>query len=427
MDEVRIGRVLRAAGLLLLVPGLALAGCSHSRPTTANAPFVATTVAADGTIGPLEQLPGLIAPFQNVALQSTLSEPADQVYVQEGDRVHKGQVLARLDIADLQAQLASDLATANANAASTAHTTYAGSLSISQGVDQLHSAQAAAAQAQKTLAFDSLTLQRDQQLLRQGFIAQQNVDQVATTVHNDEQALHSAQASLASAEANVQANGSSIDAPGLQQSSIEQAKAQEAVALANARQVRVQIAKATIVSPIDGIVVNRNINPGEYPGNRQIFTIQQVDPVYAVLQGSGAQIAQMRTGAKAAIAVSDLGGKTVSGPVVGILNQIVPGSTNFEVKVQLANPGRRLRPGMAVLGRVALPKVHGIMVPTTAFTDPNRDKLLTVDASGTVHSVAVKELADNGSTSVVTGIPAGTRVVSDGQTSIGDGEKVAIK
>ncbi|MGH7660068.1 MAG: efflux RND transporter periplasmic adaptor subunit [Vulcanimicrobiaceae bacterium] len=424
---MRIGKVLRVAGLLLLAPGLALAGCSHSRPTPPSSPFVATTVAVDGTISPLEQLPGLIAPYQNVAIQSTLSEPADTVYVQEGDRVHKGEVLAKLDTADLEAQLASDVATAHADAASTTHTVYAGGLSISQGVDQFHSAQAAVQQAQKTLAFDTLTLQRDQQLLRQGYLAQQTADQVATTVHNDEQALHSAQASLSSAQANVQANGKSVNAPGLQQSSVEQAKAQETVALANAKQVQVQIAKATVVSPIDGVVVNRNLNPGEYPGTRQIFTVQQIDPVYAVLQGSGAQIAQMMPGAKATIAVSDLQNKKVTGSVVGILNQIVPGSTNFQVKVQLDNRNRRLRPGMAVLGHVALPTVRGVTVPSTAFTDPNHDKLLTVDTGGVVHSATVKELAANGTTSVVTGLTAGTRVVTDGQSSIGDGEKVAIK
>ena len=64
----------------------------------------------------------------------------------------------------------------------------------------------------------------------------------------------------------MQANGSSLSAPGLQQSSVAQAKAQEEVALAQAQQIRVSISKATIISPIDGVVVNRNLNPGEYPG-----------------------------------------------------------------------------------------------------------------------------------------------------------------
>jgi HlyD family secretion protein len=419
-------RAMLAAGPLLLA-SLLVVGCSRPRPATAPpAPFVATTIAADGTIAPNEQLPGIVAPLQNVALQSTLAEPADAVYVQEGDRVHKGQVLARLDTADLQAQLESDLATARANAAATTHTVYQGGLTISQGVDQLNAAQAVVQQAQKTLSFDTLTLKRDQQLLANGYIAQQTVDQVATTVHNDQQAVRTAQANLASARSNVQANGSSVNAPGLQQSSVEQARAQEKVALANADQIRVQLSKAVITSPIDGVVVNRNLNPGEYPGNRQIFTLQQVNPVYAVLQGSGSQVAQIANGAKTTITSSDLHGKKFTGPVVGVLNAIVPGSTNFQVKVELRNDGGRLRPGMAVLGHVVLPPVRGIQVPVTAFTSPNRDRVLTVDDQGTVHSATVTEVADDGAVAVVEGVPAGTRVVNDGTTSIGDGEKVAI-
>lgn len=422
-----MGRLLRAAGPLLLGPAFVLAGCGHKAQTAAQVPFVATTVAAQGTIAPAEALPGLIAPYENVAIQSTLSEPADDVYVLEGDRVRNGQVLAVLDTADLRAQLDSDIATARSAAANTTHTVYSGSLSISQGVDQLHSAQAALQQTQKTLAFDTLTLQRDQQLLSSGFIAQQTVDQQETTVHNDQQALRSAQANLSAARSNVQANGPSLNAPGLQQSSVEQSKAQEQVALANAQQVRVQIEKATIVAPIDGVVVNRNLNPGEYPGTRQIFTLQQVDPLYAILQGSGAQVAQIPQGARADVTVSDLGGAQVSGPVVGILNQIVPGSTNFEVKVQLDNRNRKLRPGMAILGHVHLPPVNGIRVPVTSFTNPNHDRVLTVDDQGTVHTAQVVEVADDGTTAVVNGIAAGTRVVSDGQSSVGDGEKVAFK
>ncbi|MGA3038201.1 MAG: efflux RND transporter periplasmic adaptor subunit [Vulcanimicrobiaceae bacterium] len=422
-----MGSLPRAAGPLLVAALFALAGCAKPAKPVAQIPFVATSIASSGTISPNEPLPGLIAPYQNVAMQSTLTEPADDVYVNEGDHVRKGQVIALLDTADLVAQLQSDVATAHADAANTSHTVFQGKLSISQGVDTLHGSSAAVEQAQKTLAFDSLTLKRDQQLLASGFIAQQTVDQQETLVHNDQQTLRSAQASQSSAQSNVQANGSSVAAPGLQQSAIEQSRAQEAQALANARQVQVSIDKAKIVSPVDGIVVNRNLNPGEYPGTRQIFTLQQVNPLYAVLQASGAQVAQIPQNAIARIAVSDLGGKKVQGPVVGILNQIVPGSTNFEVKVQLNNPRGTLRPGMAVLGKVDLATVRGIRIPVTAFTSPNRDRVLSVDDQGLVHTLQVVELADDGANAVVRGLTAGTRIVTDGQSSVGDGEKVAFK
>lgn len=405
---------------------LAAAGCGHRAPPAPPPPFVGTSVAAYGTVRPSQSLAGIIAPFENVAIQSTLAEPADSVEVQEGEVVRKGQVLARLDTSDLQAQLQSDMATANSNRANTSHTVYQGSLTIAQGVDTLRSDQAAVGQAKQTLSNDRQNLQRDQNLLAQGYVSQQAVDQQQTLVRNDQQSLSSAQATLNSAQATVSANGN-LGGSGLQASAVQQSQAQEDVALAQARQVQVQIAKATIYSPIDGVVVNRNINPGEYPGNRQIFTIQQIEPLYAVLHGSSSQVAGIVAGAPATIVLSDAHATRLTGSVAGVLNQVVPGSTDFTVKVLLQNPGGRVRAGTAVQGTVALPALRGLRVPETAFIDDNHDSLLTVGADGTVKTAKVSEVGNDGETSVVSGIAPGTRVVSNGQTSVGDGEKVSYR
>jgi HlyD family secretion protein len=422
-------RPIRRSVSALAVPLLALAitGCGHSRPAVVQrAPYVPTAIAADGEIVPSEQLAGVIAPFQNVAIESTLTEPADAVNVQEGAFVHRGQVLAQLDTADLQASLASFIAQAQSDRASTTHNVFAGSLSIAQGSDALRSAQTAVGQAQQNLSRDQTDLRRYQQLLAKGFIAEQQVAQQQTTVNDDVQTLRSDEAAVASAQSNVVANGPTISAPGLQSSTVQASQATEQVALADANQERVAIQKATITSPIDGVVVNRNLNPGEYPGTRQLFTLQQVNPIYAILHGSGSQIASIATGAAATITSTDASQATRTGTVAGVLNQIVPGSTDFQVKVLLQNPGQRLRPGMAVSGSVRLPGVHGIRVPSTAFTDDNHDALMVV-RNGAVQTVHVAEIADDGTTSIVTGVRSGERIVSDGQTSVGDGEKVAVR
>jgi HlyD family secretion protein len=403
------------------------AGCGKHQKAAVAPPYVETSVASYGEISPSERLAGIIAPFENVAIQSTLVEPADAVLVQEGDYVHAGEVIARLDTADLQAQMQSDLATANSNHANTTHTVYQGSLTIAQGEDTLRSSSAAVEQAQQTLKNDQTNLTRDQSLLKQGYISQQTVDQQVTLVRNDEQQLNSAQAALSAARSNVAANGS-LSGQGLQSSAVDQSKAQEQVALAQAQQIRVQIAKATIVSPVDGVVVNRNINPGEYPGNREIFTIQQVNPIYAVLHASGAQVAAIPNGASAKILVEDIEGQAhFTGRVVGVLNEINPGSTDFQVKVVLANQARTLRPGMVVQGMIAMPTLQGVRVPSTTFTDDNHDALMTVQEDGSIKTVKVAEIGSDGNDSVVTGLASGTRIVTNGQMSVGDGEKVSYR
>jgi multidrug efflux pump subunit AcrA (membrane-fusion protein) len=417
----------RVGFVLAVALGTSLAGCAQESRQAQPGPLqVATNVARVETIRPSEILAGIVAPYQNVAVQSTLSEPADLVAVQEGDRVKRGQLLAQLDVADLRAQLDADIATASSARANTTHTVYSGTLTINQGVDQLRSAETAVAAAQQTLKNDQANLARDQQLVAGGFVAQQTVDQQETLVHNDQQSLQSAQASLAAARSNVQANGT-LGGSGLQASTIDQARAQEKVALAQAEQIRVQIAKATILSPIDGVVVNRNLNPSEYPGTRQIFTIQQVDPVYAILRGSGNQIAPILQGARVHMLASDAGGLEQLGKVVGVLNQIVPGSTDFEVKVLLSNPRNRLRPGMAIEGNVALPSIKGVAIPATAFTDDTRSVVMTVDADGTVHEQNVRELGTDDTNAIVSGLATGTRVITNGQIGVGAGQKVASK
>ncbi len=115
-----------------------------------------------------------------------------------------------------------------------------------------------------------------------------------------------------------------------------------------------------------------------------------------------------------------------TGTVAGVLNQIVPGSTDFQVKVVLQNPNGSLRPGMAVSGSVRLAGVTGIRVPSTAFTDDNHDAVMIVQ-DGKVKTARVAEIASDGLNSIVTGIDAGTRVVDNGQTSVGDGENVAVR
>jgi HlyD family secretion protein len=407
---------------------LAAIGCGRRQSAgPVRPPYVQTSIASYGTIQPAQRLAGVIAPYQNVAIQSTLSEPADSVYVREGDSVRAGQILAQLDTSDLQAQMQSDLATANSSHANTTHTVFQGSLSIAQGQDTLQTDEAAVRQAQQTLANDQTNLARDQNLLAQGYISQQAVDTQLTLVRNDQQAFNSANDNLASARSTVQANGT-LSGEGMQAAAVRQSQAQEEVALAQAQQVRVQIGKATLVSPIDGVVVNRNLNPGEYPGSRELFTLQQINPIYAVLHASSEQVARIVSGVSATITAPDVVGvQRFGGRVVGVLNEINPGSTDFQVKVQLANPLRRLRPGMVVQGTIATTPIRGVRVPATAFTDDNHDAMMTVQTDGSVKTVQVAEVGNDGTTSVVTGVTQGTRIVTNGQSSVGDGEKVSFQ
>jgi RND family efflux transporter MFP subunit len=424
----------------LLLAGCAKAGGGRTRPAQGAANSIPTVNAKVTTVRATSTISGVIAPLQNVAITSQLAEPADSVVVNEGDRVHAGEVIAVLDTADLRAQLAqaqatvvTDQRTAESDDAKVEQARFTQRLNIGQGGDQVQSMRAGLAQANQTLTNDQANLVRDQQLLTNGYVAQQTVDQQETTVKNDQAAIRTAQANLESAITNQSVNGTT--SVGLTASTVAaaaaDARAEHAVVLqaqASVQQLQTQIAKATIVSPIDGVVVNRNLNPSEYPGTRTIFTLQQLNNVYAELNASSVDTFAIPVGAPVKLSVAGASGGSYTGRVVAVLGQVTPGSTNFTVKVLVSNPDEKLQSGLPVTAVASLPPVTGVGIPTSAFLDETHTTVMIADdelidtVAKTVH---VHEIGSNATTSIVTGLKAGQSVVSNGQLGVTDGQSLA--
>ncbi|HEV3092545.1 MAG TPA: efflux RND transporter periplasmic adaptor subunit [Candidatus Cybelea sp.] len=413
---------------MLVLFAVLCAGCGGGRHRGRGGPSpgpasVPTAAAEPVTVHPTVQIAGIIAPYQNVAISSSLSEPTDSVSVIQGDEVHRGQTLAVLDTTDLRASLNAAESSAQSSTARVAQTQYQAQLNIGQGGDSVRNAQAALQQAQQTLRNDQTNLARYQSLLNGGYVSQQQVDQQGTTVHNDQQQVNSANASLQSAILNQRVNGTS--GTGLQAANVASAQADAASAAAQADQIQAQIDKALITSPVDGVVVNRNLNPGEYPGSRTIFTVQELDPVYAELNASSEQVFRIQRGAAVSVSVAGVNAPPYRGRVNAVLGQVQPGSTNFTVEAILGNPGLKLKSGMAVTATINLPTVSGIGVPATSFLDDSHQTLLTVGSDNTAKLAKVTERGSDGKTSVVAGLPAGTKVISNGQLGITPGQQLA--
>jgi multidrug resistance efflux pump len=317
--------------------------------------------------------------------------------------------LARLNTADLQANYDAAVRSAQEAESKIAQTRDQGTLNIQQGQSGLASAQSTLAQAQQQLALSQSNMQRDQELYPQGYITKQQLDTDTTQYLTNKQAVASAQASLESARSTVLVNGTASH--GLQQENVVSAQAAAASAQAQAKQIAVQIAKAVIVAPVDGIVVNRSINVGQYPGTNPLFTLQDVSTVYATLNASSDQVFLIHPGARARVTLQGLPGDPMPGVVEAVLGQAQPGSTNFIVKVRLPNVHRRLQSGMLAVANVSLPVVEGPMIPTSAFTDASRDTVQTRGADGATRLAPVRDVADDGHYSIVEGLSPQSRVV----------------
>jgi HlyD family secretion protein len=429
---------------LVVVAAALLGGCSHGaakRTRTAPSPNpIPTAAAKQTTVHATSSISGVIAPFQNVAITSSLSEPADSVSVLEGAHVRAGQVIAVLDTADLRAELAqaqanvqSAIRTAESDDAKVTQARYTGTLNIGQSSESVKSARAAVVSAQVTLKNDTVNLERDRALLGNGYVAQQTFDQQQTLVNTDAATLRTAQANLRSAVINEQVNGTA--ASGLQAANVASAIADANAARASVAQARAQVLqyqvsidKAKIVSPVNGIIVNRNMNPGEYPGSRTIFTIQQLDKVYAMLNASSADTFAIPVGAHVTLSVSGDSSREYAGDVAAVLGQVTPGSTNFTVEVIVGNPDGKLQSGLPVTADANLPPVSGIGIPTAAFLDDSHTSVMVADdelVDVVAKTVKVRELGSDGTTSIVSGLKAGQAVIANGQLGITDGQSLA--
>ena len=412
-----------AAALLALLTSATLVDCSRGKPPApAASPAPAKTVTAQtGTVAQVRELGGFIAPSANVSISSSLTEPTAEVDVVEGQRVEAGQTLAVLDVSDMQAEYEADVHAASEAEANASKQFFSGAQTIGTGVSNVAGAESTLIQAKERERLDRVNLVRDADLLRQQYISKQTYDSQLATVQEDEAATRSDIMALNAAKITASTNGTQKS--GLQGASLNSLYEAAAQARATARQIDATVARARIVAPVSGIVTNRNLNPGEYPGSRTLFTIQALDTVYAQLNASSEQAVGVALGERVLVRVHG-SSRAVVGSVAALLGQAAPGSTNFTIKVRIDNRSGMLLAGTAVDGSIDLPAVRGTRVPRAALdTDETQ---VGVVRDGTYHTVAVHVIAEDANDAIVTGIATGTSVVTEA-LDLHDGERVAVR
>src|SRR6202043_1950200 len=107
-----------------------------------------------------------------------------------------------------------------------------------------------------------------------------------------------------------------------------------------------------------------------------------------------AQALALRGGEPTTIATTD-GALHARGAVEAVLDQLAPGTTNFIVKVRVANSDGRWRAGVPVTAQILGDPVRGTVVPLSAYTTPMNDGIYAV-RDGKVSAIAVRALADDG-------------------------------
>lgn len=220
---------------------------------------------------------------------------------------------------------------------------------------------------------------------------------------------------------------------------IELEKAQAAFAEANTQHQRAQeqrlqakkdVQNSAITSPVFGIVMERQINPGETPGTDQkLLMLGRIDHVLIETKVTEDRADHVHLQQTATVTFSAFPNDVMTGQVVKIKPVTDPSTKTFMVYVKVANPDQKLKPGMSSF--VRLKRTHyGLAVPSIALINPTgvQDSSVFIVADGNrAHLRKVKiGIAAEGMTQVLDGLVVGERVVVVGQLYLRHEDQVRI-
>lgn len=126
----------------------------------------------------------------------------------------------------------------------------------------------------------------------------------------------------------------------------DQLETDSAVAQQEYEVARRTVSQKATVSPIDGIVVSRKVEPGQYVGTDAVFELASLDPLYVELVFRVAAYGKIKPGMAASIALGPPVGSSRDGKVAIVDKVIDASSQTFRVRVRLPNPGLQIPSGI---------------------------------------------------------------------------------
>ena len=340
---------------------------------------------------------GKIQPITKVEVKSKASGIVEKLYVDINNVVHKGQELAQLDQQEISAQVEAQRAQLGAAQANV------GTYEANIEQDKVNA-------AAPDLPMYKLTLDPNQEMAKDGIVSQQalndaNKDYLAALTRRD------------SSKAQI----------GVDTAKLRQAKAQVAQSQASLKQLEEQLSYTTIVAPMDGVILSRDVEIGDAVSSilvlgstaTLVMTEGDVNEVYVQGKVDEADIAHVYLGQPARIKVESFRDRVFNGKVTKISPMGVEKDnvTTFEVRVSINNPNGELKALMTANAEILLDEHKGVLtVPENAVVYDNQ-KNASVEVPDKSkkdgqRKVDVKVGLSNGSvTEIVSGLKEGDQVV----------------
>jgi HlyD family secretion protein len=373
-------RTLILGGLVLVLAGGAFA--AFHRPSTILDPSKIGSI-EKGDVARSVVATGKVQPLTKVDVKSKASGIVKKLYVHYGDQVKTGQLLAELD----KEQLVAGVAEGRANLLA-AEAAYERNRVEAEGPD---------------LPFLKSALERARKLSADGLISPSLLDDAAKAYEMGRNKQTAARSNAAVSKAEVAKAAAMLD------------------------RVLTDLKNATIVSPMDGLVLSRDVEVGDAVSSilvmgsqaTLIMTLGDVSDVYVLGKVDEADIGKVFLGQTARIVVESFKDKSFGGKVTKIspLGKEKDNVTTFEVRVSIKNPSGELKVNMSANAEIILEEKKAVLLLPESAVLYDKDRKASVEvpdpkAPQGRRKVAVQTGISNGvKTELKDGLKEGDKIV----------------
>jgi HlyD family secretion protein len=396
-----------ACGLLLI------SACSKDKGDKEPTVTVQVVPVEKTTIEHVIKSDAILFPKQQAAIVSKISAPVQKFLIKRGSPVHQGQLLAILENRDLSAA-----AQENQGAFNQAQATY--ETTTSAGLpEEMQKAEADAQQAKQALDAQEKIYQSRQQLYEQGALPRKELDQSGVDIVQARNQYSIAKRHL-----------DTLQAIGKQQE-LRAAAGQLESAKGKYLGAAAQLSYSEIRSPINGVVTDRPLYPGEMAAaGTAIVTVMDVSAVIAKAHIPQADAALLKIGDKGTITVPGLE-KPVEGKITVVSPALDPNSTTVEIWLEAKNPKHQLKPGTSVqLSLTAKTVKDALVVPAASVITAadGSSAVMVAGSDGKAHQKAVKlGIHQDEDVQILDGVTESDKVVSTGAYGLPDNTKITVE
>jgi len=361
----------------VLALAAATSGCGYSaqpsaRPAERDRVAVQAVKAAVADLESALEISGSLAPLSRVGVTAKIPGRLEHVAVRLGDRVSAGSTIARLERREVDAQV-------DAAAASVAV------------------ARAGLAAAEAALDNAGQEVTRARSLFEKGALPRQRLD---------------------AAETAARAAAAQVD---LAKATVAQAEAAE-------RRAHEVLRDTTLVSPVAGVIVERNHDPGALVGRGEppVAVVADISALRLEAGVSELDAGRLHVGAPVTVEVAARPGDRFAGRLTAIAPEVDARNRHFRIEVLVSNPRGELLGGMYAVARIVTgtaPKA--LTVPREAVAARDGRQVVFRVVGETVRAVPVDVgLSDVRRVQILSGLGEGDVVLADARHTVADGTRV---